>query len=194
MMRNCCFLLVLCAVAATAQVGELSVSGGVSQFGGGSPGTLGGPNDPEIEVDGGFRLGFRFTLNTYRFFGHEFGYAYSRSTLKFPEGGGDVSVPVHQGLYNFLAYATPEGTRVRPFVTGGGHFSSFFPPGASVYYGNQITKFGFNYGGGIKARVTEVWGVRADFRQYHTGHPFEFPNESGMLKQTEITFGISFNF
>jgi hypothetical protein len=62
---------------ATAQVGELSISGGVSRFGNASLGTtidqLGNP--VAITIDNGFRLTFRFALNTYRFMGHEFGYA-----------------------------------------------------------------------------------------------------------------------
>ena len=149
------------------------------------------PGSPEIKVDGGVRFDIRLTLNTYRFFGHEIGYGYSSSTYKVP---AEVSVPVHQGLYNFLVYATPEGSKVRPFATGGVGFSSFFPPGTSAYYGNQITKFGFNYGAGIKFKVTEIIGIRFDVRQYNTGHPFEFPNQSGRLLQTAITGGASFNF
>ena len=69
------------------------------------------------------------------------------------------------------------------FITGEGAHHNYFDAsegGINLYFGGHY--------------ATEVWGVRADFRQYHTGHPFEFPNESGMLRQTEITFGISFNF
>jgi len=211
MKRYCAlwFAFCACSAIATAQVGEFSLSGGVSRFGGKSLGTIGNDiTSGNININNGFRLALRFTLNSYRFFGHEFGYAYSRSGLKLPasaaaqpatpgqqtQSSSDISVPIHQGMYNFLVYATPEGTHVRPFATGGVHFSSFFPPGASAYYGNQITKFGFNYGGGIKFRMTSVWGARLDFRQYNTGQPFDFPNQQGRLKQTEISGGVSFNF
>jgi len=205
-MRTCFVLVVFCACAivGSAQVGELSISGGVSRFGDANLGTIADAiTSPTIAINDGFRLGLRFTLNTYRFFGHEFGYAYNRSKIGLPaqtipgqptQPASEISVPIHQGLYNFLAYATPEGSRVRPFATGGGGFSSFFPPGTSVYYGNQITKFGYNYGGGLKARVTEVWGLRFDVRQYVTGQPFDFPNAEGRLTQTEVSAGISFNF
>jgi opacity protein-like surface antigen len=183
-----------CAAAAFAQVGEISVSGGGARFGGGSSGTeTTGPGAAPITVGGGFRLDIRLTLNTYRFFGHEFGYGYTRSTYHLPVSG-DVNVPQHQGYYDFLVYPIPEGKRIRPFATGGVGFASFFPPGASAYYGNQITKFGINYGGGIKARVSSIIGVRFDIRQYNTGHPFQFPNQSGRLLQTAYTGGVAFIF
>lgn len=186
------------ASAASAQVFEFSVSGGVSRFGDAelieaNPAT----GDPRITLDDGFRLALRGTLNTYRFFGHEIGYAYSRSSAVIEEGlGGSVSLPIHSFGYNFLVYGTPEGMRIRPFATGGLHFSSFFPPGSSVYYGNQVTKFGFNYGAGLKARITGMWGVRIDVRQFNTGKPDLFvtaAGPSGRLKQTEISAGISIN-
>jgi opacity protein-like surface antigen len=187
-------VLCTCATVASAQVGEFSIGGGVSSFGDGGLGTLdSSASSGEATMDGGFRLALRFNLNPYRFFGHEFGYAYNRASVSLP-GQGEISVPAHQVFYSFLVHATPEGSRVRPFVAGGGHFTSFFPPGASVYYGNQITKFGFNYGAGIKIRATEVWGLRFDVRQYNTGQPFDFFNQPGRLKQTEITGGITFNF
>ena len=181
-----------CAASAQAQVGEISVSGGASRFAGSMGTETSDATAPPIKVDGGFRLDLRLTLNTFRFFGHEFGYGYSRSTYKL--SSGDTSVPVHQGMYNFLVYGTPEGFKVRPFATGGVGFSSFFPPGSSAYYGNQITKFGINYGGGIKIKVTPIIGIRFDVRQYSTPMPFQFPNQSGWLRQTAFTGGASFNF
>jgi opacity protein-like surface antigen len=181
-------------VLASAQVAEISISGGVSRFGGTSLGTtqdqLG--NTVPVTLDDGFRLAFRFTLNTYRFMGHEFGYAYSHSNLNI--AGLKESTPIHQGFYNFLLYATPEGSRIRPFATGGVHFSSFFPPGTSVYYGNQITKFGVNYGGGLKFRLTDIIGLRLDFREYNTGKPFNLPNANGRLNQMEVSVGAAFMF
>ena len=100
---------------------------------------------------------------------------------------------IHQGHYNFLAYATPEGSIFRPFATGGGHFSNFVPPGASATQGQGSNKFGFNYGGGLKVRIGEKWQVRADFRQFITGKPFgDSIPVSGNLRQTEITLGFGF--
>ena len=179
---------------APAQVAEFSLSGGVSRFGNTSLGTtldqLG--NTSNVTLDSGFRLTFRFALNTYRFMGHEFGYAYSHSNLNI--AGSKISLPVHQGFYDFLLYATPEGSRIRPFAAGGVQFSSFVPPGASIYYGNQITKFGVNYGAGVKMRVTPIIGLRLDFREYNSGQPFKLAGTSGRLNQMEISIGGSFLF
>ena len=182
------------ALSASAQVGEFSLSGGVSRFGGVSLGTvldqLGNPTS--VTLDDGFRLTLRFTLNTYRFMGHEFGYAYNHSNINI--AGAKNSMPVHQGFYDFLLYAMPEGARIRPFAAGGVHFSSFVPPGASIYAGNEVTKFGVNYGAGLKVRVTPIVGVRMDFREYNTGKPFNLTNQHGRLNQMELSIGGSFLF
>jgi opacity protein-like surface antigen len=178
-----------CASIASAQVAEISVSGGYSRFGNTALVT-----NPDITLGNGFRLAARLTLNTYRFMGHEFGYGYAHSSAQ--SQGESVGLPVHTGFYDFLLYGTPEGMRIRPFVCGGGQFSSFFPPGSSVYYGNQATKFGFNYGGGVKFRLKDPFGARIDFRQYATGKPDLFQTTqapSGWLRQTEISIGFSFN-
>ena len=185
---------------------EAAISGGVSRFGDAQLGTATGiATDPQYVMKDGFRLTFRMALNSWRFFGHEFGYSYNHTSLEIPPistptlagqtttPATTISVPVHQGFYDFLIYATPEGTKVRPFAAGGVQFSSFFPPGTSAYYGNQVTKYGINYGGGIKVRVTDIWGFRFDVRFYNMGKPFDFPNQSGRLIQQEYSAGLSFN-
>ena len=63
-----------------------------------------------------------------------------------------------------------------------------------MYCGNEVTKFGFNYGGGIKFKVTEIIGLRFDFRQYNTGKPFNLANQSGRLNQLEASVGAAFLF
>jgi len=189
-----------------AQSFEASISGGESRFGDAKLGTASGNStDPQYIMQDGFRLTFRMTLNSWRFMGHEFGYSYNHTSLQVPPistpilGGvtttpaQTVSVPIHQGFYDFLVYATPEGTKIRPFAAGGVQVSGFFPPGTSVYYGNQVTKYGINYGGGLKIRLTSIWGIRFDVRFYNMGKPFDFPNQSGRLIQQEYSVGASFN-
>src|SRR6266540_3498047 len=97
-----------CATITFAQVGEISVSGGVSRFG---DATL--VTNPDVSFGDGFRMAFRFTLNTYRFFGHEFGYGYAHSSLKIPGSlftpvpgqpvptDQSIGLPVHSGFYDF---------------------------------------------------------------------------------------------
>ena len=181
--------LLIVSVASFAQVAEMAVSGGVSLL----------KNNelvPGAELGDGWRFGFRVALNTYRFMGHEVGYAYNRTDLKITDVETvEYGMAIHQGFYNFLLYALPEGSPVRPFVTGGGHFSNYVPPGASAASGQGATKFGLNYGGGIKARMGSKFMVRVDVRQYHTPKPdFFVQAPEGWLRQTEISagFGVAF--
>lgn len=209
-MRSPILFAVLCAFssAAFAQSFEAAVSGGQAEFPGSNKNLGTVTTDPAsgtYTMKSGFRLTFRLTFNQGRFFGHEIGYAYNHTSLDVPAittqtlagqtttPAQNISVPIHQGFYNFLLYAVPESKRIRPFAAGGVNFSSFVPPGTSVYYGNQVTKYGINYGGGIKYRPTEIWGVRFDVRWYNTGKPFGFPNQTGRLQQLEIDGGITFN-
>jgi opacity protein-like surface antigen len=196
-MRLFVIALVAAASAATAlgQVGEIAVSGGSSRMNKNSLGSIvvdeaGNTADAVTTTD--FRLGVRLTFNTQRFFGHELGYAYNHGKLKF--AGTEYGMPIHQFGYNFLGYLTPEGSKIRPFGTGGVHFSTFYPPGASVFEGNGVTKFGYNYGGGVKIRVSESWITRFDFRDYVTAKPDFGLSPKGMLHQFEISAGFGLAF
>src|SRR5258708_1012040 len=119
--RSALLLLCACATIAPAQVGEISLSFGRSLF---KNNKLGSTSDllSSFLINDGFHMAARLTLNTKRFVGHEFGYAYNRSHLALQNGVDQTSLPVHQGFYDFLLYALPEGSPVRPFVAAGGHF------------------------------------------------------------------------
>ncbi len=192
------FVLLLCSSsAAFAQLFEAGASFGASVFNNAKIGddviSSSPAADAKIRLTDGFRFGFRVTLNTYRFLGWEFGYAYSRTHLKLDgPPSSELGMAVHQPFGNGLFYFTPEGSRIRPFVAAGVQASNFVPPGSSVASGGGDTKFGFNYGFGVKAKVRENWLIRADFRQYETGKPFNLPNSSGRLFQNEISAGFAF--
>lgn len=182
----------------SAQPFEATVNVGVSRLRGDtSLGAFanqeGGTTDLSLR-NNGFRFGFRATLNTYRFFGHEFGYHYSRTALLVRTGGTtqELGTAVHQPFYNFLAYATPEGTRVRPFAAGGAHFSTYPFPGSSVTQGSGSVKVGYNYGAGIKFVIREPYMIRLDYREYNNGKPefLQGLEPSGRLKQREFTVGF----
>jgi opacity protein-like surface antigen len=183
------------AAMCSAQVFEVGAQGGVSRLSSRNIGSIPGtnPGDPrsDVELKDGWRFSFRATMNSGRFTGYEFGYAYNRTHLLI-NGEDNGGMAIHQGLFNYVLYATPEGTRIRPFATGGANFSNFIPPGASVTSGGGDNKFGFNYGGGIKVILTDKLLLRLDARQYHSGKPFDLVGASGMLKQLEISAGISF--
>lgn len=190
--------LAVLAVPAVApgQVAEFSFSAGQSLLRNNKltefPTDTGEPVD--VKLKDGYRFGFRVTLNNWRFLGHEFGYAYNRTQLSFqtqPEQ--DFGTAIHQGFYNMLVYATPEGARVRPFAAGGVHFSNFIYPGLSVTSGGGETKFGFNYGGGIKVRVSSLFMLRFDVRQYQSPKPdfIPGPEPEGWIRQLEASAGFA---
>jgi len=203
-MRRWVFMLLFlgCAAGAFAQPGEISLSFGASRLRNKDLGTLtentatGASATFTATAETNFRFAVRLTINSRKFFGHEFGYAYNRGKLAIDTTPKyEVGMPVHQGFYDFLAYATPEGSKVRPFAAGGGHFSTFYPPGASVFQGNGVTKFGLNYGGGIKVRLTEVFLLRLDARDYFQGKPdLGLADLKGMLHQLEVSAGLAFTF
>ena len=171
---------------------------------------LAGASKNDLQLGDGFRFSFRMTLNNESHFGHEVQYAYSRTSLDSPAQPGTIGtvlspgipaspassqgMAVHQGGYNFLLYATNEGTRIRPFATGGVGFANYVPPGASAASGGGSNKFGFNYGGGVKVRVTHLFGLRFDVRQYTTPKPFDLPLKEGWLRQTEVSAGFGVIF
>src|SRR5712692_9170763 len=152
-------MLSIGAAAAYGQSAEASISAGVAVFTNKNLGDLGttGAAREILTLKNGFRLTARFGINSWRFLGHEFGYGYNRPKLVFGSSR-EVGMSVHQGFYDFVVHALPEGSPFRPFVCGGGGFSSFFPPGTSTFSGNGITKASFNYGAGVKVKVSPIFG------------------------------------
>lgn len=186
-------LLLVTTGAALAQVLEVGGGAGVNRI---SNGTI-APNvgTPPINVDlsNGWRFGFRMTINPQYHFGHEVGYNYVRTNWDI--GGETAGTAAHQGFYDFLVYALPEGSKVRPFVAGGAQFTNFVFPGYSVSQGGGKMKFGLNYGFGVKTRVTDKWLMRVDFRQYTSPKPdFGLSAEApqGWVKMNEISLGVAF--
>jgi opacity protein-like surface antigen len=205
-MRKLVVMAVLaCAGAGSAwgQLFEVWFNGGQSLFSNKGLGTFNadpttglpgpGATKNDVELEDGFRFSFRMALNNESHFGHEVQYAYSRTKLRQP-GVPDEGMAIHQGGYNFLLYATHEGTRIRPFATGGVMFANYVPPGSSAAQGGGDNKFGFNYGGGVKMRITSLFGARLDVRQYTTPKPFGLPLAQGWLRQTEISAGFGVLF
>jgi len=187
-------LLLACAGSAWGQSLEVWFNGGqslMSNKGLGTLATIGGSKD-DVQLEDGFRFSFRMTLNNDNRFGHEVQYAYSRTQLNIL--GVKQGMAIHQGGYNFLLYATKEGTRIRPFATGGIGFANFVPPGASAASGGGSNKFQVNYGGGVKVHVASIFGVRLDVRQYTSPKPFGLPLAEGWLRQTEISGGFGVQF
>lgn len=187
-MKGCLLAFLAFAPACFPQAMEITANAGASRLGNTLIGQL---TDSDVRFNNGFRFGFRLTLNTWRFFGHETGYAYSRTAFKLVDTGEEAGTAVHTGLYNMLAYALPEGTRVRPFVAGGAHFSNYAWPGYSALSGGGETKVGLNYGAGVKFRIGEIFMLRFDARQYWNSKPFkQYLGGTGTLRQNEFTAGF----
>lgn len=152
--------------------------------------------DTGLSLDNGFRLTLHATLNTGRFFGHEFAYAYNRSRYNSSSQVGDNAV--HQGIYDFLAYGAAEGKKIRPFAAVGGNFTTFTYPGIAMLLGtgNGITKVGFNIGGGVKVRLSSKFLVRFDYREFFCGTPQYYGssqiNLNSLFRQQTISAGFSF--
>ncbi len=184
-------LLMFAAMPVFGQGAEIGVTVGWSNF---TKNTIGvDSSGADYTLDNGIRIGSRMDINSGTFIGHEFSYAWQRSKLNI-QGQEYGSMSIHNIYYNFLLHATPEGSVVRPFITGGAGVSVFNPPGASSFSGYGDNKFGYNYGAGLKFKVTDTYGVRLDVRDYVTGKPFDLPNNDGRLHNLEISAGFSLLF
>jgi opacity protein-like surface antigen len=204
-----CCLCFLCSLPAYAQSHEVWVSGGKSLFGFpyfhtnralGSTDPSGARND--LQIDNGWRVGFRLGFNTSGLFGHEFQYAYNRPIFVDNSGAvlgavGRDRMEIHQAGYNFLYYFASPETAFRPLVTVGVHLNDFVLPGAASAPQASSAKFGLNYGVGFKMRLSPLFGIRGDVRGYETGKPNWggfLVNQSGLLHQAEVSGGLGIYF
>lgn len=155
-----------------------------------------GNTGKDLQLTNGFRFAFRFGFNYKSHFGGEVGYAYNRTQLKYNDVQPAVEqgMAIHQGTFNAMAYGTREEARVRPFATAGVGFANYVPPGSSAASGGGSTKFGFNYGAGVKVKLSGFWGLRFDLRQYVTPIPFGLALSSGWVHQTEASAGVGVMF
>jgi opacity protein-like surface antigen len=187
-----------------AQTGELWFSGGASVLTGHQLGSTAPDGKPaDVLLFNGHRVGIRFGFNSDGHIGHEIQYAYNRTDLLDNTGviltdNPRVGMAFHQAGYNFLYYFTAikEGSKIRPFVTGGAHFSDFVLPGKATTQGSSV-KAGFNYGVGVKVGLSTLFAFRLDLRQYETGKPSWgglLVNQSGLLHQTEASAGLGIYF
>jgi opacity protein-like surface antigen len=178
MRRSIAVVVLFLALAAVgrAQVAEVAITGGWSAFTDSNIGFLGfdAATGDQVDLDNGIRIGGRLSMNRW-FLGHEISYAWQKSNLRIegPAGSESSGMSIQNFYYNFVAHATPQGTAIRPFVTAGVGVSTFFPPGASSLSGGGDNKFGYNYGGGLKFRLSEKFGLRFDARDHVTGRPFK---------------------
>ena len=192
-----------------AQSREAWVSSGITGFGFpyshtnrdlGSTDPSGNRND--VQIDSGWRIGFRFAFNTSGSFGHEFEYNHTRPKLIDNTGNilgvvGRDDMQIHQAGYNFLYYFSPRESNIRPMATIGVHVNGFVMPASSSIHDND-TEWGFNYGLGMKWRLTPLLAVRWDVRAYESGKPnwggSLFNGGGGLQHQIEASAGVGIYF
>jgi len=152
------------------------------------------PND--IALTDGFHFGFRGGFNSGDHLGYEMGYMYNRTNLKINNAGGqEQGMAYHQVFFNGLWHFTGPDAKVRPFATAGVGFVNYAPPGSSAAYGGGSTRLGIDYGGGVKVKLTDRWGLRFDVRQVTTPKPnLGLLLTSGWLRETELSAGVGIFF
>jgi len=154
-----------------------------------------GATSNDIALTDGFHFGFRGGFNFGDHIGYEVGYMYNRTNLKFNDQGGfEEGMAYHQVAFNALWHFLDQDSKFRPFVTAGVGFTNYAPPGTSAAYGGGDTKLGFNYGGGVKYRLTSLFGLRLDVRQAITPKPLGLPLASGWLRENEFSAGFGVYF
>ena len=171
-----------------------------------------------------FLYGARFNILSRGHWGGEFSYSYQSNsvTLARQDSSGrqvELDGGVHHFFYNMIFNLMRyEKSKVVPFVTGGVGLAAYAlsdearakaadPGGYGI--GNlrpSDKRFAYNYGFGVKAKVTSRIGVRADFRHIFSDVPsYGLPKESsnpnqvvlpiqGKLQMFEASAGIYFHF
>ncbi len=207
-MKNCLPVLVLAwAGVAQAQSGEVWVTGGVSALANTNIGsTSQDGNSGDLSLDhGGYRIGLRFDYNSAGHLGHEVQYAFNHTGLNDPNGllltrGTSAGTAFNQFGYNLLYYfnATTDEKKIRPFVTAGFQVDDFVMPFDVVNRNNADSwRPGFNYGGGMKFKLSPMFAWRFDVRGYDTGKPnwsSLLYKQGALLQQFEASLGFGFYF
>lgn len=190
-----------------AQSGEAWLTGGIDALANTNLGsTLPDGNSADLSLDhAGFRIGLRFDYNSAGRLGHEIQYAYNHTDLSDPNGlmltrGTSAGMGFNQFGYNLLYYfkATRDEAKVRPFVTAGFQLDDFVLP---YYVQNRNNadswRPGFNYGAGMKFKLSPMFAWRFDIRGYDTGKPnwsSLLYKQGALLQQFEASVGFGFYF
>jgi len=184
----------LCGFAHTAQASEASAFLGAARISDKSLGSL-EVGDLPVALSDGFKTGGRLTLGG-GLLAQEISYGYERHNLEV-NGQKDSVTTVHQFFYDLVVHILPGGSMVRPFVVGGAGLVRFVPGDSELLrLASGETKFGWNYGGGVKIKLAPMFGVRFDVRDHVTSKPnfLNLPSVSGKLHDLEISGGVSLYF
>jgi hypothetical protein len=152
------------------------------------------------------------TENLYEHFSGEIRYVYNDGPTFLQSSGvsGDIRAQSHSFSYDMLAHLNPRESRIRPYLAGGvgaryyettGRAPIPQPvPHIAALVPTTQWKALFNFGGGVKIRVTEHIIFRADLRDYLTPFPDRLflpvanATTHGILQQITPMFGVSAGF
>jgi hypothetical protein len=197
--------------AGQAQTFEITVTGGYPRVSSAPLGSISPEDgkDDDTKLKGDYGYGLRLTVNTPGYYGHEFGYMRNRAKLstivRTTVDNATVAttledtITIQQAFYNFLIYFMPKNERFRPFMTGGLQMYRYAAPNIPDWPTGSVRSYGANYGAGIKIRLFEHALIRADFRDYIGGKPYDLTfqdvtHSGGILHQLEASFGIAITF
>jgi opacity protein-like surface antigen len=119
----------------------------------------------EASKSGGLLVGYSYQFS--RWFEAEGDYGYSRNTQNFITLGGPSSVQadVHEATGVLVAHIPIRVERVQIYALGGGGTMIFDPTEKFIVTGaERQTRGAFVYGGGANFRVTNHFGLRAEYR------------------------------
>jgi outer membrane protein with beta-barrel domain len=174
-------LLILVACCCFGQSWELGAAGGFSFY---RDATI---TNPAASAQAGFNSGVAASAelgeNIGDHFGGELRYTFLNGASKLGFAGQEatMSAIAHAVHYDFLLYATPKNSKVRPYLAAGGGVKYYVATGAETD-SQPLSNFAFlthakevegllSAGGGLKVKVSEHWLLRVDFRYYLTPFP-----------------------
>src|SRR5579864_8279989 len=127
-----------------------------------------------------FAVGAVLTEDISEHIGGEVRYNYLDGDSELRFSGSEVNMDAFAQAvhYDFLFYATPRRSRIRPFAAGGAGIKRY--DGSGRPYGSQpLGDFAvlththqvegmISFGGGVKVALGDRWVLRLDFRDYAT--------------------------
>ncbi len=166
-------------------------------------------NSPNINLNFAYGdkilYGGRFNILSRGHWGGEFTYSYQDNTLTLSRQGFSGSPvqldgAVQHFFYNMIFYPNRyESPKITPFATGGIGFGAYSLSSEARARAANPTDLGigtlrpsekrlaYNYGFGVKAKISSRIGVRADFRHIFSDVPsYGLPKESSNPAQTVL--------
>jgi opacity protein-like surface antigen/outer membrane protein OmpA-like peptidoglycan-associated protein len=218
--------LLFCAPLLAQDFVDVTVFGGGSFFHRKSFASSGGAGPLVMKIGNGGLIGIRVAENFWEYVGLEESFSYGVGNVRLLTSsapfGNEASFRnrLWQFYINPVVYFTPRNSRIRPYVTAGLGLTDFEPLEKSKVLARRTPNplFGapvdlrrsvqpaFNYGGGVKVKVTDHVGVRLDARGFATKIPsfglarvgaptaIGIPRGNRALSNAQITAGIVFSF